>query len=233
MKTPVAKLEGRIAYQFQNKTLAQLALTHSSAHRNNNQRLEFLGDSILGFLVAESLYAAFPDASEGDLTRMRSALINKDTLADIARTLEMGELLSLGPGELKSGGRQRVSILADAIEALIGAVYLDAGIPACRQILRGLLAPYMPDMSVPEVHKDAKTRLQEYLQALGKDVPVYKVTDINGEAHNQIFVVSCKVKLRGQATQDLTTQGQGKNRRLAEQEAAQSALALLEQHKSE
>ena len=228
MKTSIAKLEGRIAYQFQNKTLAQLALTHSSAHRDNNQRLEFLGDSILGFLVAESLYSAFPDASEGDLTRMRSALINKDTLADIARTLEMGELLSLGPGELKSGGRQRVSILADAIEALIGAVYLDAGITACRQLLQSWLAPYMPDLSMPEVHKDAKTRLQEYLQALGKDVPVYEVTAINGEAHNQIFVVSCKVKLLGQ-----TTQGQGKNRRIAEQEAAQSALALLEQHKSE
>jgi ribonuclease III len=226
MSASVSQLEQKINYKFQNKSLAELALTHRSAGHIHNERLEFLGDSILGFTVAEVLFSSFPEASEGDLSRMRSALVNKETLALIARELDLGSLLMLGQGELKSGGRERISILADAVEAIIGAIYLDTGIRACRNKILELLIPYMPDASPGNVHKDSKTRLQELLQAQGHDVPRYEVVSISGEAHQQSFSVSCCISLLPEPAF-----GNGSNRRLAEQQAAQAALRLLDTSK--
>lgn len=223
MNASVRQLEHKLSYKFQTKSLAELALTHRSANSIHNERLEFLGDSILGFTVAEALFSGFPEASEGDLSRMRSALVNKETLALIARDLNLGSLLLLGPGELKSGGRERSSMLADAVEAVIGAIYLDTGIDTCRTKVLELLSPYMPDTSPGNVYKDSKTRLQELLQAQGQDVPVYEVVSISGEAHQQIFSVSCCVSLLREPTF-----GKGSNRRVAEQQAAQAALHLLD-----
>jgi len=223
MNASVIELEHRINYKFQNKSLAELALTHRSANSIHNERLEFLGDSILGFTVAEALFSNFPEASEGDLSRMRSVLVNKETLALIARDLNLGSLLVLGPGELKSGGRDRASTLADAVEAIIGAIYLDTGINACRNKILELLSSYMPDASPGVIYKDSKTRLQELLQAQGYDVPVYEVISICGEAHQQIFSVTCRVSLLSEPTF-----GKGSSRRVAEQQAAQAALRLLD-----
>jgi len=223
MNASVRHLELKISYKFQNKSLAELALTHRSANSIHNERLEFLGDSILGFTVAEALFSNFSEASEGDLSRMRSALVNKETLARIARDLDLGPLLLLGPGELKSGGRDRASTLSDAVEAIIGAIYLDTGMDACRNIILELLSPFMPDASPGSVYKDSKTRLQELLQAQGHGVPEYEVVSISGEAHQQIFSVSCCISLLTEPTF-----GKGSNRRVAEQQAAQAALHLLD-----
>jgi ribonuclease-3 len=223
MNASVRQLEHKISYKFKNKSLAELALTHRSANSIHNERLEFLGDSILGFTVAEALFSNFSEASEGDLSRMRSALVNKETLALIARDLDLGSLLLLGPGELKSGGRDRSSTLADAVEAVFGAIYLDTGLDACRNKVLELLSPYMPDASPGSVYKDSKTRLQELLQAGGQSVPIYEVVSISGEAHQQSFSVSCCISLLPEPTF-----GEGSNRRVAEQQAAQAALQLLD-----
>ena len=224
MAANVSQLEKITGYSFQNKELAVLALTHRSAQRIHNERLEFLGDALLGFTVAEALFFHFPDASEGDLSRMRSAMVNKETLAGISRTLGLGELMLLGPGERKSGGRERVSILADGLEAVIGAIYLDGGLEACRSKVLQLLLPHMPAAGQTAVYKDAKTQLQEYLQAQGKEVPVYTVISIGGEPHQQTFEVSCRVSLLTEPTR-----GSGSNRKVAEQQAARLALNLLGQ----
>jgi ribonuclease III len=222
MSDNIRRLEQKIAYTFQNRDFARLAITHRSADKAHNELLEFLGDSILGFTVAELLFHRFPNAPEGDLSRMRSAMVNRQTLAQIARSLGLGELLLLGPGELKSGGRERVSILADAVEAVIGAIYLDSGLDACRATVTDLLLPHMPDPQPGRVHKDSKTRLQEHLQGLGQSVPVYKVLSISGDAHQQRFTVSCIHALLQEATQ-----GTGSNRRIAEQQAALESLRQL------
>lgn len=218
----IAQLERSIAYQFSDRALAELALTHRSATRQNNERLEFLGDAILGFTIADELFRRHPDAPEGDLSRLRSRLVNQQTLADIAGKLNLGGILVLGPGELKSGGRQRVSILADCVEAVIGAVYLDGGLDLCRKLVIMLYSDLLAAHEHQEIRKDPKTRLQEMLQARGHSVPSYEVVSIDGEAHQQIFVVSCQTAMLKQSTQ-----GQGSNRRLAEQQAAQKALQLL------
>lgn len=222
MTDNIRRLEQKIAYTFQNREYARLAITHRSADKKHNERLEFLGDSILGFAVAELLFQRFPDAPEGDLSRMRSAMVNRQTLAAIARALGLGELLLLGPGELKSGGRERASILADAVEAVIGAIYLDSGLEACRATVMELLLPHMPNPEPGKVHKDSKTRLQEHLQGLGQAVPAYKVLAISGEAHEQRFTVSCSHALLQEATT-----GMGSNRRIAEQQAALESLRQL------
>lgn len=215
-------LETRMGFEFKNRSLLELALTHRSAGPEHNERLEFLGDAILGFTVAEFLFKQFPDASEGDLSRLRSRLVNRDILAEIAQKMELGTLLVLGPGEIKSGGRKRSSILADALEAVFGAIYLDAGQSVCMHRIQEILKAYVPEAISLNQVKDPKTMLQELLQARSCDVPVYKVAEISGEAHDQIFLVECSVALLREKTI-----GRGRNRRLAEQEAAQVALHAL------
>lgn len=219
MKTP---LEKALGYSFSDPALAQLALTHRSAGTINNERLEFLGDAILGFVVADELLRRYPQASEGDLSRQRSALVNRQTLARLAGHLGLGHLLILGPGELKSGGRQRASILADAVEAVIGAVYIDGGMDTCRQVVLGLYGDLLSSQPADHSAKDAKTQLQEVLQARGEQLPFYQVVSIDGEEHQQTFVVTCQISLL-----PAPTKGKGSNRRVAEQDAATRALRLL------
>ncbi|MDP1930335.1 MAG: ribonuclease III [Gammaproteobacteria bacterium] len=222
MTTSVRKLEKGIAYCFSNQSLAELALTHRSANKQNNERLEFLGDAILGFTIADELLRRNPAAPEGELSRLRSQLVNQQKLANIAVQLQLGELLVLGPGELKSGGRRRISILADAVEAVIGAIYLDGGLESCRSVILQLYRDQLEDDSTGIRGKDPKTRLQELLQAKGLELPVYKVLSIGGEAHEQTFVVSCAISMLTEHTI-----GSGSNRRIAEQQAAKNALQAL------
>jgi ribonuclease-3 len=223
MKAPLRHLEKGVAYHFKDAAIAEQALTHRSANRLNNERLEFLGDAVLGFLIAEELSLRFPLAPEGELSRMRAGLVNQQSLADIATRLGIGELLILGPGELKSGGRQRASILADALEAVLGAIYCDGGLDACRACVIRLFEGLFLTQISSELHKDAKTQLQETLQARALPVPRYEVVSVEGTDHDQTFVVSCHVSLLRQATI-----GRGRNRRLAEQDAAGQALQAIE-----
>jgi ribonuclease-3 len=222
MATSIAQLERALAYRFKNATLAQLALTHRSASRQNNERLEFLGDAIIGLLIAEELCSRFPEAPEGELSRMRARLVNQQTLAAIAQRLKIGEQLILGPGELKSGGGQRASILADAMEALLGAIYIDGGLSACRDCTLLLFAGEFLTQPAEELRKDAKTALQELLQSRSLPVPEYEVVAVEGTDHEQNFVVQCRTSL---TPQPMT--GTGRSRRLAEQDAAGRVLQAL------
>ena len=222
MTVSVRQLEKNFSYRFANRALAELALTHRSAARVNNERLEFLGDAILGFLIADELLRRFPESPEGALSRKRSLLVNQQTLADIAVRLELGEILVLGPGELKSGGKERESILADAVEAVIGAIYLDGGLEVCRKVVLSLYYDLLDNDSSSVTAKDSKTRLQELLQAKCLPLPVYKVLSIDGEEHQQSFLVSCQISLLSECTL-----GEGVNRRVAEQQAAGRALEAL------
>jgi ribonuclease-3 len=213
-------------YRFRDPVLAQLALTHRSIGKPNNERLEFLGDALLGAIIAEMLYEAHPKASEGELSRLRAQLVNGQALALVARELELGDELKLGPGELKSGGFRRDSILADAFEALVAAVYLDAGFEACREVVRGLFGERIA--ALRRSSKDAKTRLQEWLQAGGWPLPQYELTASHGEDHAKTFDVSCAI------SEPLPIQAEacGVSRRAAEQDAAEIVLnQLLEQHR--
>lgn len=208
-------------HRFRDPGLAALALTHRSAGKPNNERLEFLGDALLGVMVAELLYEAHPHASEGELSRLRSQLVNGQALAVIARELELGDRLKLGPGELKSGGFRRDSILADAFEAMLAAVYLDDGYDACRQVVRRLFTARVAELK--RSSKDAKTRLQEWLQGKGLPLPVYELTDSYGEDHAKIFDVTCSIE----QPQAIRTEGRGGSRRSAEQDAAEAVLKRL------
>ena len=222
MSVSVQQLEKAFSYSFTDQSLAQLALTHSSADSVSNERLEFLGDAILGFVIAAHLYARFPEAPEGELSRMRASLVNQQSLADIATSVQLGALMILGPGELKSGGRARTSILSDGVEAVLGAIYLDGGLEAARQTILKIYGK-MLHRAVPVARpKDAKTQLQEHLQSKSLALPVYEVLSIEGEDHRQIFVVACQVELLKHATK-----GSGSNRKLAEQQAAEQALLAL------
>lgn len=216
------RLTNKIGYTFNNESLLIQALTHRSAKGDNNERLEFLGDSILGYVIARALFEKFPNSSEGELTRMRSTLVRGVTLADIGRDFKLGECLVLGPGELKSGGFRRDSILEDAIEAIIGAVFLDSEMEVCRELVLtwfdSRLAAINPNIS----QKDPKTRLQEYLQGRKLDLPTYEVTKTTGQSHNQEFTISCTVQ--GIKKPVIST---GTSRRKAEQSAAQKVLELL------
>lgn len=216
-------LTRRLGYTFKNFALAEQALTHRSFSNSNNERSEFLGDSILNFIIAEALFQRFPTADEGDLSRMRARLVRGQTLAEIAREFNLGDCLNLGPGELKSGGFRRESILADALEALIGAIYLDGGIEACRACVIAWYGERLDKVVPGEANKDAKTRLQELLQARALALPVYQLVEATGEAHNQQFEVVCEV-----AALRCSFRGRGGNRRSAEQAAAQAALDHLE-----
>lgn len=212
----------RIEYQFTDQTLLTTALTHRSASNTNNERMEFLGDSILSYIISIELYQRFPQAQEGELSRMRASLVKGETLAIVAREIVLGDFLSLGSGELKSGGFRRSSILADAFEALIGAIYLDGGLEKAKQFVLKFFTERLAECDPNKVTKDPKTRLQEYLQARSLELPVYKVTSIEGEAHKQLFKVECRIPVTEQAFM-----GEGSSRRKAEQMAAEKALTEL------
>jgi ribonuclease-3 len=207
---------------FADPALCRAALTHRSAGSNHNERLEFLGDSILNCAVARLLYAAFPEADEGALSRQRASLVNEETLAQIATGLALGDHLHLGSGELKSGGFRRASILADALEALLGAIFLDGGFEAAAAAVSRIVGPRLEGLPTASALKDPKTRLQEALQAQGLALPVYTLRAVEGEPHAQSFCVQCEVAPLG-----LATEGQGVSRRRAEQLAADRLLALL------
>jgi ribonuclease III len=215
-------LQRRLNYHFQDKTLLQQALTHKSASFKHNERLEFLGDAILNFVIADLLYQQFDNATEGELTRARASLVNKTTLSEIALELHLSECLHLGVGEQRSGGFRRESILADAVEALICAIYLDAGFTNCRQCIQQWYATRIEHIKPKDQEKDPKTRLQEWLQANGKPLPTYQVVSILGEPHQQLFSVKCEIDSLG-----LVVEGSGVSRRIAEQQAAYKILELI------
>jgi len=214
----------RIGHRFAQPGLLAQALTHRSAGAPHNERLEFLGDALVNLIIAEALYARWPQADEGALTRTRAELVRESALAPIARKLELGARLTLGPGEMKSGGHRRDSILADALEALVAAVYLDSGFDACRAVVLPWFEPAMAALPPPhKVGKDAKTRLQEWLQARQKPLPVYSLLAEAGEDHSKSFLVSCTVD-----DPHVVTEGEAGSRRAAEQLAAEAALAAIE-----
>lgn len=214
----------RLGHEFQNWELAERALTHRSYSIDHNERLEFLGDSILNFIIAEVLYERFPRAAEGDLSRMRSRLVKGETLADIARGFQLGDSLKLGAGELKSGGHRRESILANVVEALIGAIYLDAGLDACRLRVLAWYSARLSQLTPGDLNKDAKTRLQEMLQARAQPLPVYRLVETSGADHRQQFHIACEI-----AVLPDPFLGRGSSRRAAEQAAAELAINRLQQ----
>ncbi|MBI3898612.1 MAG: ribonuclease III [Gammaproteobacteria bacterium] len=222
MNKAQSELCRRLNYTFAEPALLERALTHRSRSGDNYERLEFLGDSVLNFVVSGDLYKRFPELSEGELTRLRASLVKKETLAAVARDLVLGDSLVLGSGELKSGGFDRDSILADSLEAVFGAVYIDRGIDSARELILQLLAPHFGRLDPRAIPKDPKTRLQEYLQKQSVPLPIYNVLQIAGDPHNQLFIVECQVP-----ELSLTTRGEGSTRRAAEQQAAQTAYERI------
>ena len=209
---------------FHDAGLLQQALTHRSAGSPHNERLEFLGDALVNQIVAESLYLAWPRADEGALTRARAELVRESALAGIARELKLGEHLVLGPGEMKTGGHRRDSILADAVEALVAAIHLDAGFDTCKRVVLAWFAPLMAALPPPhKVGKDPKTRLQEWLQGRQRGLPVYSLVEEAGDDHARVFKVSCTL-----TEPAMITMGEGSSRRAAEQQAAEAALQEIE-----
>lgn len=215
------ELARRLSHSFTNVDLLTQALTHRSFGAHNNERLEFLGDGALNFIIANQLYQRFPKLAEGDLSRLRAQLVKEATLSELAALLNLGDALKLGEGELKSAGWRRPSILADALEAIIGAVYLDSGFAAAEAFVLGLYASKLDTIDPKVIDKDPKSLLQELLQSRKIAVPEYTVTLTSGEAHAQKFVVECFIEKH-----NIRTVGEGSSRRIAEQQAAQ--LALLE-----
>lgn len=219
------QLQNRLGYEFKAPTLLQLALTHRSHGAHNNERLEFLGDSILNLVIGDALFKRFSDVREGQLSRLRSQLVKGETLAEIAREFQLGECLILGEGEMKSGGHGRDSILADSVEALIGAIYTETDFDTCRKHVLSWFAKRLDALTVDTSAKDPKSRLQEYLQSLRKPLPEYEVVEAEGESHAQVFTVECRVVLLKQAVR-----AQATNRRDAEKIAATEILRLLNIH---
>lgn len=219
------RLASRIGYQFKQSELLQLALTHRSvSHKTNYERLEFLGDSLLGMIIANYLYHAYPDENEGRLTRMRATLVRQEALGKIANDLKLSQSLILSTGELKSGGHHRESILADTVESIIGAIYIDCGdLNQLRSIVLKWYQPYLGHIEPTDQLKDPKSRLQEFLQGQKKPLPIYDVVDIKGDAPHQHFTVECTVEGLSVMT------GEGSSRRFAEQAVAADILKLMEQ----
>jgi ribonuclease III len=222
MKRLFDKLHEALGYHFKDVILLEMALTHRSRAAINNERLEFLGDAILSFFVAEHLFHQYPQLTEGGLSRLRANLVNGEMLAELAKELTISDYLRLGVGEMKSGGLGRKSILSNVMEAIIGAVYLDGGISDCRECVLRWFASRFDMLTSQGVMKDPKTRLQEYLQAKKMSLPQYIVLDVEGREHNQLFKVQCRIS-------GLTekVQGTGSSRRRAEQSAAENFLQLL------
>lgn len=219
-----AALEKRLGHRFANPRLLEQALTHRSRGADNNERLEFLGDGVLGCTVADELYARFPHLSEGKLTRLRAIVVRAEALAEVAATLGIAEHLRLGEGELAAGPEPRPSILADAVEAVLGAVFLDGGYDAARKAVLAAFGPLIDRLDPERPAKDAKTRLQEILQAKQRRLPQYRVVAVQGEAHRQSFEVECVVAELG-----LSATGSGTSRQRAEQQAAKAMLEKLDQ----
>ena len=223
--TDRARLQRRIGYHFSDANLLTLALSHRSYSGPNNERLEFLGDAILGSVIADYLYSNYPATREGDLSRMRSSLVRAEALAKVASQLDLGPDLLLGSGELKSGGSRRQSILGDTVEALIGAVYLDSDFATAKDCVLRWFAPMLATVLESTPMKDAKTALQEWLQQRGKPLPVYELTHTGGEAHRRVFTVSCRLDDHPQVVT-----GSASSRRHAEQQVAEKLLNYLEQN---
>ena len=224
MSSGAAPLETRLGHTWLNRDLLTQALTHRSYGARNYERLEFLGDGVLNCVVGLMLYQRFPDLPEGRLSRLRANLVNQDSLHDIAQDLHLGKHLRLGEGEMKSGGAQRPSILADALEALLGSALLDAGFDVAQGLVERLFRARIDAINPDQQGKDAKTRLQEWLQPRRMGLPSYTLTDTAGQAHAQTFHVECRIEAL-----KLVTQGQGPSRKAAEQVAAEAAMAALEQ----
>lgn len=218
------ELARKINYEFTQSKLLKTALTHRSKGGEHNERLEFLGDAVVNFVIAEILFQQFPKATEGELSRWRASLVNRDRLAELAKRFELGRYLFLGPGELRSGGHERHSILSCAMEALIGAVYLDGGFFTAREKIIEWYGSFLQSLSSAASHKDPKTLLQEHLQSRRLALPVYTVEAIEGEAHQQTFTVSCQVEGITEKTY-----GKGTSRRRAEQDAAMAMLEVLKE----
>lgn len=223
MTEPLHRLEARLGHAFRDAAHIELAVRHRSAGGKHNERLEFLGDGLLNFVIADELYKRRPRATEGELSRYRASLVREDTLAELAGDLQLGDFLVLGSGELKSGGFRRNSTLADAFEAIIGAVYLDSGFESARDLILRLYHERLEHLPAQAGQKDPKTRLQEWLQARQRQLPEYEVTDTIGQAHAQTFVVQCRVEGLPEPTR-----GRGTSRRRAEQAAAEAALEQLQ-----
>ena len=219
---PLGWLRERLAYEPRDPALFEAALTHRSASGRNNERLEFLGDAVLNLVAADQLYRRHPQASEGDLSRLRARVVSAEPLAQIAQRLGLGEVLLLGSGELKTGGFRRQSILSDGLEAVIGAIYLDAGLEQARILVEPLLEPLIAAAPDAATLKDPKTQLQEWLQGRGLPLPAYAVEEVEGRPHEQQFRVRCEVGVLGVASS-----GEGSSRRRAEQSAAQRLLERL------
>jgi len=212
-----------LGYRFKDRNLLERALTHRSFGPEHNERMEFLGDSLLNCFVSKHLFDTYQDLPEGALSRMRANLVNQQSLAKLSKKLNLGTRLRVGDGEEKSGGRERPSILADTMEALFGAVWLDADFLTAQKVVLDIFIPYIKEVGVESLGKDAKTLLQEYMQAKQLPVPRYEIAEIQGLAHAQTFVVKCHIDVSG-----IHTSGEGSNRRMAEQEAAKAALSLLQ-----
>ncbi len=222
--TPLLK---NLAIKFNDIDLLKQALTHRSANKNHNERLEFLGDSILNFVIADALYQQRTDLREGDLSRLRASLVCGSSLAELAAEIGLGDYLTLGSGELKSGGFRRLSILEDAFEAMLGAYYLDQGFDACKQLIHALFKNKLANLPSLNSLKDPKTRLQEYLQSKKMDLPLYTVIKTTGKAHEQRFTVRCEVAACG-----INMTAESGSRRAAEQIAAEQALAKIGKKKT-
>jgi ribonuclease-3 len=216
------KLESRVAYTFKNAALLDQSVTHRSFGDRNNERLEFLGDSILNFVVAAALFSRFPEAREGDLSRLRARMVKQQTLAEIARELDLGGLLTMGSGELKSGGFDRDSILSDTVEAIIGAVFLDGGITESTDCVLRLYEGRLSALTSSNIEKDAKSRLQEHLQGIGQSVPEYILVGTTGKSPNQNFEIECR-----SLSFNVMISAIGTSRRRTEQKAAELALKHL------
>ncbi len=213
----------KLQLEFKDPKLFVMALTHRSAGNGNNERLEFLGDSVLGFVIAKKLFEKFSDASEGVLSRLRANLVNQGSLAELARENNIGDYLILGSGELKSGGYRRDSILSDALEAIIGALLIDQGINACQNWVLKVFADRIDGLSLDDWQKDPKTRLQEFMQSRKLDLPEYNLLSMTGAAHAQVFQVECRIPLVDEASV-----GEGASRKKAEQTAAEKMLKQLD-----
>ena len=226
MIKPASELSRRIGHSFTDEALFELALTHRSCGKKNNERLEFLGDSILNFVIADDLFERFPKAKEGELSRLRARMVKGVTLSEVARELGLGDYLRLGSGELKSGGYRRDSILADAVEAIIGAIYLDSDMDIARGFILSWFKERLEKLDLNESMKDSKTRLQEFLQSRRLALPEYELMNVEGEAHAQTFYIDCRVDGLKKVAK-----GIGNSRRQAEQEAAKNALIALQVEK--
>lgn len=228
MKKAERWLQETLHYEFQDAELFQQALTHRSATNRNNERLEFLGDAVLGFVISEVVYNARPESPEGDLSKLRSSLVKDESLAQLALELGLGEFLILGSGERKTGGHRRESILADAVEAIFGAVFLDCGFTAARDIVLRVFDARIRDLPNVKDLRDPKTRLQEWLQARKMALPNYELIEVSGQDHKKRFLVTCSVPETSQATE-----GESTTLRKAEQKAARKMMALLTEAGSE